>query len=629
MRRYPLVILLVVSLLGVVTGLEVSPADGSSAQAAADPPSGAFALSGQAARDFRVPADAVAVRSWSDSRGRNVTRYQQMVDGASVVGGQITVTRDANGTNVAAIGAYFPGLEPKNTASLGGARARGIVEGEIGRGGQWRSTLRLDPATASLFYEVQSLRPDSRPVRWIDASSGAVRKAYDAIAHGDGIGVKGDTKTVDSRPASGGGFELVSPDARRATFDAGNKEVRGAIMVDADDQWNLTRSNFRSPDQRAGVDAHYYADVVDDFYGATFGRNSIDDEGMQIISTVHFINRFCNAFWNGIQMVYGDGDARTCIPLSGGLDVVGHELTHGVTEFTSDLIYENESGALNEAFSDMMGNTIEFYADELGRDPAATPDWLIGEDVIIEPDVFLGFRNMADPAEDADPDHYSLRLIGPDDNGFVHSNSGIANHAYYLTLAGGQNAGCIAQNGHPATHTADCNVVVDGVGLDRAAQIFYDGFTSLPEFGNFCDARNSTLAFAGADSGTIADAWTAVGVYEGCTPGVPPPPPCVGDDTATIPFETPHPYGNNGDCTWTYDNGTGGFAFHFSLLDTEEDFDFVFVRDGNGTLLETYTGFHRRGATTPCITTPTGSVQLTTDPAVVAQGFIVDAVVPC
>jgi len=120
-----------------------------------------------------------------------------------------------------------------------------------------------------------------------------------------------------------------------------------------------------------------------------------------------------------------------------------------------------------------------------------------------------------------------------------------------------------------------------------------------------------------------------VGVYDGCTPGVPPPPPCVGDETATIPFESPHPYGNNGDCTWTYDNGTGGFALHFSLLDTEEDFDFVIVRDGNGTVLATYTGLSRRAVTSPCITTPTGSVQLTTDASVTAQGFIVDAVVPC
>lgn len=83
------------------------------------------------------------------------------------------------------------------------------------------------------------------------------------------------------------------------------------------------------------------------------------------------------------------------------------------------------------------------------------------------------------------------------------------------------------------------------------------------------------------------------------------------------------------DCTWTYDNGTAGFALHFSLLDTEEDFDFVHVRDGNVALLATYTGNNRRGATSPCITTPTGSVQFTTDASVTAQGFTVDAVVPC
>jgi bacillolysin len=124
---------------------------------------GSFALSGQDARAFRVPADVVAVRSWNDASGRSVTRYQQMVGGASVFGGQITVTRDASGTIVTAIGAYFPGLQPKNTASVGHARARGIVEQDIGRGGQWRSTLRIDPSTAALFYEVQSLRDDSRP----------------------------------------------------------------------------------------------------------------------------------------------------------------------------------------------------------------------------------------------------------------------------------------------------------------------------------------------------------------------------------------------------------------------------------------------------------------------------------
>jgi len=110
---------------------------------------------------------------------------------------------------------------------------------------------------------------------------------------------------------------------------------------------------------------------------------------------------------------------------------------------------------------------------------------------------------------------------------------------------------------------------------------------------------------------------------------VPPPPPCVGSDDATLPFGTSHPYGNNGDCTWTYDNGTGGFAFDFSLLDVEKDFDYVMVEDADGNVLATYTGNLHHPPTSPCIPTSTGSVHFTSDGGVVAQGFTVDAVEPC
>jgi bacillolysin len=380
------------------------------------------------------------------------------------------------------------------------------------------------------------------------------------------------------------------------------------------------------------VDAHYYADVVDDFYGAVFGRNSIDGQGMVIKSRVHYSTRLCNANWNGEWMSYGDGDGRTCLPLSGGLDVVGHELTHGVTEHTSNLIYQNQSGALNESFSDMMGNSIEFYAEDTNRDPTVEPDWLIGEDVVFQQgDATPGFRNMADPAQDGDPDHMVELYTGTGDSGGVHINSGIPNHAYYLTVNGGQNAGCTAGLWRTApTHTEDCNVTVPALGLAAAEQIFYDGFTSLNAWANFCDARNATDAVAPRSArAAIAAAWDAVGVHTGCTGGVQPPPPCVGDADAELPFGTPDGYGNDGDCTWTYDNGTAGFAFHFSLLDVEKDYDYVYVRDGNGALLATYTGIYRRGVTSPCITTSTGSVNLVSDPGVVDRGFIVDAVVPC
>jgi len=405
--------------------------------------------------------------------------------------------------------------------------------------------------------------------------------------------------------------------------------------------WDLAGNE--SPGQAAGVDAHYYANVVDDFFRDTFGRNSIDDEGLQIISLVHFGENYCNAFWNGAYMTYGDGNGGTCKSLSGGLDVDGHELTHGITDYTSDLIYENESGALNEAFSDMMGNTIEFYADDNDLDPMVEPDWLIGEDVIDTPgDPTPGFRNMADPKQDGDPSHVSQKYTGPLDNGGVHSNSGIANHAYWLTVNGGRNASCTANQYHGVLLTGkaakDCKENVKAVGLDRSTQLYYEAFTGLTEYANFCDARQATMATAkgayGASDQTwksVGDAWDAVGVHNGCSEGTPPPPPCVGNADAALPIESPHPYGNNGDCTWTYDNGSAGFAFTFSLLNTEADYDYVYVKDAAGKVLARYDGDVTASGpvTGPCIESSSGSIQLTTDAAVTAPGFTVDAVEPC
>jgi bacillolysin len=354
------------------------------------------------------------------------------------------------------------------------------------------------------------------------------------------------------------------------------------------------------------------------------GRNSLDDEGMQVVSTVHFDNNYCNAFWNGAQMTYGDGDGKRCLPMSGALDVVAHELTHGVTDFSSDLVYYGESGALNESFSDVIGTSMEFYAARRGSAPG-TPDWRIGEDVVLDRN---GFRNMADPREYGDPDHYSERFTGPEDDGGVHINSGIPNHAFYLAVTGGRNASCGGSpSGHE--HAEDCDVTVPAVGLDAARDVFYTAMTALPEYANFCDARNATVAVAGPQRGAISAAWAAVGVHGDCDPTPPPPPPCAGDDSATVPFESPHPYGNNEDCTWTYDNGSPGFAFRFSRLETEEQWDLVRIRDGDGNLLATYDGTAKKPVTSPCLPTRTGSVQLTSDESVTAFGFVVDAVVPC
>ncbi len=605
----------------------VSPTAADSVQAA---PFGSFAYSGEQAADFRLPEDVRKVHTATFPDGRTSTRYQQVIEEATVFGGQITLIEGTDGQADSVVGAYFPGLEPKNSAELSKREAKSVAVSKIGRNGDFSNELRIDPGTAHLFYEVESIRRSERPVRWVDAANGMVTKAFDKLARGEGTGVKGDTKQIDTTQSSSSGlFELRSGDDRQLTYDLQNRKLSPVVMTDQDDIWDYNKG-ITSPSQAAGVDAHYYANVVDDFYQSTFGRDSIDGQGMQIKSFVHYGKRYCNAFWNGSYMTYGDGDGKTCLPLSGGLDIDGHELTHGVTDYTSNLIYENESGALNEAFSDMMGNTIEFYAEQNNLDPAAEPDWLIGEDVVNTPgDTTPGFRNMGDPAQDGDPDHVVNKYAGTDDNGGVHTNSGIANHAYYLTVNGGRNAGCTATAERAATHTADCNVLVPALGLAEATEIYYTGFTSLPEYANFCDARNATSAVAQTNAAAIGAAWDAVGVRNGCAPGTPPPPPCVSDSDAKVAFESPHPYGNNGDCTWTYSNGSPGFQFHFSLLDTEAGYDYVRVKDADGNVLASYDGSYRRGATSPCIPTPSGSVQLVTDAAVTAPGFTVDAVRPC
>ncbi len=209
-------------------------------------------------------------------------------------------------------------------------------------------------------------------------------KAFNALTEGSGTGVKGDTKKIDTtRNADTRLYELKTRDDRQETYDLLNApdETAGVLMTDADDRWT-DNPGVASPAQAAGVDAHYYARVVDDYYDDVFGRDSLDDDGLKIVSKVHFGTDFCNAFWNGAWMTYGDGAGPACLPLSGGLDVDGHEMTHGVTEFTSGLLYENESGALNESFSDMMGSSMEFFADKHHLDRDAEPDWRIGEDVL-------------------------------------------------------------------------------------------------------------------------------------------------------------------------------------------------------------------------------------------------------
>ncbi|HEY0737535.1 MAG TPA: M4 family metallopeptidase, partial [Herpetosiphonaceae bacterium] len=294
--------------------------------------------------------------------------------------------------------------------------------------------------------------------------------------------------------------DMITTDLRQA------EDGKGRIVADRDNVWG---DGTTADPHSAAVDAHFGAAQTWDYYLSSFGRRGIDGEGFQIISRVHYGTNYSNAFWDGEYMTYGDGDGFVFKPLI-SLDIAAHEITHGVTTMTADLIYAGESGALNESFSDIFGTAVEFYSGGVG---GRQPDYFIGEDIFQIPDAMPGFRNLQDPTEDNDPAHYSTRLFPEpctpneenDDCG-VHSNSGIQNHAFYLLAEGGTNA--------------VSGLSVPAIGRAKAEAIFYRALTSyLFPSANFSDGRAAALSAAAdlygagsAEYAATAQAWTAVGV---------------------------------------------------------------------------------------------------------------------
>jgi hypothetical protein len=312
--------------------------------------------------------------------------------------------------------------------------------------------------------------------------------------------------------------------------------------TDADDVWNTTS-------QQAGVDAHFGAAKTFDYYQSVHGRNGIDGNygpgtttsaatgAALLVSRVHFGSGYNNAFWNGSNMTYGDGDGSQFTPLT-TVDICGHEMTHGVTERTAGLTYSKEPGALNESWSDIMGSMVELYADG-GVQSANT--WLIGEDAYTPGVAGDALRSMSNPNSVGDPDHYSLRIYSgtctpsnANDQCGVHTNSSISNHAFYLIAHGGTNR--------------VSGIAVTGIGTNPAEKIFYRALTTyMTASTNFAGARTATLSAATDLYGSgstqyngVAQGWCAVGV--GTCPGTggtptPTPPPTGGELITNGGFE--------------------------------------------------------------------------------------------
>ena len=271
----------------------------------------------------------------------------------------------------------------------------------------------------------------------------------------------------------------------------------------------LARSEGEAPVADAVVNTNFdHLGTVYDCYSSLYGRDSINNAGATLISTVHHRVKYVNAFWNGTQMVYGDGDNVTASNLANSLDVTAHELTHAVTDNESDLIYSGESGGLNESMSDIFGAVCEWYGD--GK-VVSTRTWLIGDDIWTPATPGDALRYMANPTQDGvSLDYYPDYASGVD----VHYSSGIPNLAFYLLSQGGT---------HPKGKTT---LAVAGIGIEKASRIFYkanvDLMTPSTTFEQAKVATEQAAQQLGYDAATIAsvsNAWKAVGV------GVPVPPP--------------------------------------------------------------------------------------------------------
>jgi len=241
-----------------------------------------------------------------------------------------------------------------------------------------------------------------------------------------------------------------------------------------------------------------------EFFREVFDRNSIDGRGMRLDGYVHYGVRYNNAFWNGREMVFGDGDGLLFADFTRSLDVIAHELAHGVTEFTANLEYHNEPGALNESMSDVFGSLVKQWS--LGQ-TAEEADWLIGADVLTPEIEADALRSMKAPGtaydndllgKDPQPDHRDRFVVLPDtedgDWGGVHINSGIPNKAFFLAA-----------------------VAVGGYAWEAPGHIWYESLLASHERTRFQEFADTTCLKAGqlygnVEQQAVTDAWREVGI---------------------------------------------------------------------------------------------------------------------
>jgi Zn-dependent metalloprotease len=300
------------------------------------------------------------------------------------------------------------------------------------------------------------------------------------------------------RTVQGAIYMPVPPGVKRRTvYDAKGAPYLPGIIV-------KTEGSPKSKDIAVN-EAYDGAGATYDFYSQIFGRNSIDDLGMRLDSTVHYGQKYDNAFWNGMQMVYGDGDGVIFQRFTKSLDVIAHELTHGITQYEANLLYYGQSGALNESMSDVFGIMVKQW---VLKQTVVQADWVIGAGLFTPQINGVGLRSMKAPGtayndprlgKDPQPGHMKNYFNGQEDNGGVHINSGIPNRAFYLAAT-----------------------AIGGFAWEKTGRIWYLTLRDvLRPNASFVDAAQATINVAsqlyGArskEASAIRSAWKQVGVIK-------------------------------------------------------------------------------------------------------------------
>ena len=491
-------------------------------------------------------------------RGRRHERLDQYHNGVRVFGGDVARETDGQVT-LHVMANLYAGIDQDTSPALSAEQA--VIVAERLAGGRRLTSAKPElvilpkgDGSFVLAYRVIVLTRRGVPVLFVNAKTGAEELRLEhmksqstaQMAIGLGRGVLGDEKKMSAASLNGRyvaidmarlwpvkTYDLKGNFSRTLQVDNGFIPLAESdLATDADNSW----------EDGAVVDAHTYLGWSLDYLYLRLGRRGIADwSGAPTIQAmVHPVRRadieeldwdeagnfFLNAYYCGgcaaggyDLFMFGEGLPPGYYTVPGGqyvdyysasLDIVAHELAHGVNDYTSSLIYRNESGALSEAFSDIIGISTEFYfqskTSALGHS-----DYLVGEEThrVSRPGSVAGIRSAADPGIFGDPDHYSKRYAGTDDWGGVHTNCTIATHAFYLAIEGGTNR--------------TSGLSVQGVGSanrERIEKAFYRGFSfMIPSGATFSQARAATIQAAhelyGAGSAAevaITQAWTAVGV---------------------------------------------------------------------------------------------------------------------